>query len=286
MSDSIDAYLRHITARGFARDTTVKYCGITLRQLDRELPMGIERATVEELEDWLANPDFTVQSQSTYFTRITGYFRWITGPSAPARLQLDYDPSAGLRRPKVPAGVPHPVTNAELVHALAELKDPWRTFVLLAAYEGMRAGEVANAERRDVTEQRTRILGKGRKVRVLKTHFAVWESVEPFPAGRLARRITTGEEADPGYVSSRMILQFKRIGLPDVTLHRFRHWYGTMMLRPEKYGGAGASLRTVQENMGHASPETTARYTLVCDEERDAAIDALPIPFLNTSAPC
>ena len=67
-----------------------------------------------------------------------------------------------------------------------------------------------------------------------------------------------------------------RIGLPGVTLHRFRHWYATIQLRAVKYGGAGASLRVVQENMGHLSISSTAIYTFVTNEERADAIDSLP----------
>jgi len=66
------------------------------------------------------------------------------------------------------------------------------------------------------------------------------------------------------------------IGLPGATLHRFRHWYATTQLKPVKYGGAGASIRTVQDNMGHANLASTAIYTLVTDEERADAIDSLP----------
>jgi site-specific recombinase XerD len=61
-----------------------------------------------------------------------------------------------------------------------------------------------------------------------------------------------------------------------VTLHQFRHWYATIQLRPVKYGGAGASIRAVQENLGHDSVTSTAIYTLVTNEERADAIDSLP----------
>lgn len=281
MNDLIDAHLRHLKARGFSPDTVDDRRKL-LTRLDRVLPMGLDRATVEELEDFQARPvclkdgtakERALQTQATQYHHITGFYRWATHPN---RLHLGYDPSAGLRRPAVPRGVPHPVTDDELRHALTELRDPWRTYVLLAAYEGMRVAEVARVERADITQQRTRITGKGRKVRSLKTHRDVWQAVEHFPAGRIAYRIRDRREVDPDYLSARIIDVHRRIGLPGVTLHRYRHWYGTMMLRPTAFGGAGASLRTVQLNMGHASPETTAIYTLVCDEERDAAIDALP----------
>lgn len=274
MSDLIDAHLRHLRAAGLAEDTTIDDRSRLLWRLEHNLPMGLERATVEELEDFMATPGFSRWTKCTYYFHITGFFRWATDPQ---RLHLDYDPSAGLRRPRAPRDVPKPVSNAQLAHALANLPEPWLTYIKLAAYEGARAGEVATIERADVSELRTRIHGKGDKTRVLKTHSTVWQSVEPFPAGRLARRIRDGGDTSPDYISSRTILALRRVDLgPGISLHNFRHWYGTTMLRPKEFGGAGASLRTVQENMGHASVAVTARYTLVCDQERDDAIDSLP----------
>lgn len=272
MSDLIDAHLRHMRAAGMAAHTTVEDRGKLLWRLERELPMGLDRATVEELEHFLATPGFSAQTQGTYYTHITGYFRWATDP---LRTHLDYDPSAGLRRPRVPRGLPKPVTDQQLRHALTHLEQPWLTYVLLASYAGARCGEIATLLREDVDEQRTRIVGKGGKTRSLKTHPQIWASVQHFPAGRLARRIQGGDP-DSDYISARTIVQFQRIGLTGVTLHRFRHWYATTMLKPKEFGGAGASIRCVQENMGHTNPATTAVYTLVSDEERDAGIAALP----------
>lgn len=273
MSDLIDAHLRHIRAAGLVEATTVESRNYLLRRLDRTLPMGLDQATTEELEDFLASPTLQAQSRRTYYNHIVQYFRWATDPRRP---QLDYDPSAGMRRPRAARGVPKPVTNEQLALALAELEEPWRTYVVLAAYAGARCCEIATIEKEDITEARTRIRGKGDKTRVLKTHEEVWRSVEPFPAGRLAYRIMDGRPASPLYISARTIDELERVGLDGVTLHRFRHWYATTMLRPREFGGSGASLRCVQENLGHASPTSTAVYTLVSDEERDAGIDALP----------
>jgi integrase/recombinase XerC len=279
MSDLIKAHLRHMRAAGLAELTTVDDRECLLRRLDRILPMGLDRATTEELEDFLATPGWSAQTKATYYTHIVGYYRWGCDPLHP---HLDYDPSAGLRRPKVPRNVPKPVTNAQVQFALVELPEPFRTYVTLATYAGARCGEIAMIEKEAITEERIRIKGKGGKTRVLATHPAVWAAVRPFPAGRIARRYRGGEPADSPYVSTRTRIALRRIGL-DVTLHQFRHWYGTMMLRPRQFGGAGASLRCVQENMGHESAATTAGYTLVSDEERDAGIAALPTFTTPTS---
>lgn len=272
MSRYIADYCRHMKAGGYAPHTTIDDRRKLLLRLDGELPMGLDRCTTEELEDFLATDDFSVGTRYTYYVAIKGYFGFVCDPRSP---KVDYDPAAGLRRPPTPKHLPKPATNAELIHALAELAEPWRTYVILASYAGARCGEVATITKEAITPDRIRITGKGNKTRSLKTHDQVWCAVQHFPAGRIARRILDDDEPTSDYISARVATRLRRIGL-NLTLHNFRHWYGTTMLKPREFGGAGASLRAVQENMGHESISTTVLYTLVSDEERDAGIAALP----------
>lgn len=255
-----------------APHTTIDDRRKLLLRLDRDLPMGLDQCTTEELEDWLASEDFSVGTRYTYYVAIKSYFGFVCDPKAP---KIDYDPAAGLRRPPTPKHLPKPATDLEVTHALAELPEPFRTYVTLAAYAGARAGEVATITKEDITEHRTRIRGKGNKTRSLRTHPIIWEAVRPFPAGRLARRITGDDPPTSDYISARTASRLRKVGL-DLTLHAFRHWFATAMLRPKEFGGAGASLRVVQLNLGHESISTTAGYTAVMDEERDAGIAALP----------
>lgn len=278
MTQLIDDHCRHLKARGFAKNTVDSRLYL-LHRLDKELPMGLGQATVEELEDFLSQFDDN-QTQATYHGHITGFFRWAADPKRP---RIDYDPTVGLFRPKVPRGLPKPATNDELQMALLTLRDPWCRYVKLAAYAGARSCEIVALDREHITRESIRIVGKGGKVRIIRTHAVVWEAVEPLPPGPIARRVRTGDRAEPDYLSAIMIYQLGRVGLGGLSLHRFRHWYATTQLRPQKYGGGGASIRTVQENMGHAQLSSTAIYTLVTDEERADAIDSLPT-FTPTSS--
>lgn len=279
MTQLIDDHGRHLRSRGFAK-TTVESRMYLLHRLDDELPMGLGQSTVEELENFLAQFDDN-QTQATYHGHIVGFFRWATDPKRP---RIDYDPTAGLFRPKVPRGLPKPATNDHLRHALVALREPWRLYVKLAAYSGARCCEIVALDREDFTEESIRIVGKGGKTRVLRTHAVIWDAVRDLPPGPIARRVLTGDRAEADYLSATMICQLRRAGLPGLSLHRFRHWHATTQLRPQKYGGAGASIRTVQENLGHAQLSSTAVYTLVSDEERADAIDSLPT--FNSSTPC
>lgn len=234
--------------------------------------MGLAQATTEELQDFLARFR-KAETKAGYYGHIVGFFRWACDPHAP---KINYNPAIGLSRPRTPRGLPKPATDAEVAFALAALPYPWLAYVALAAYEGARCIEISRVHRRDITEQETRLHGKGDKERVLKTHAEVWRIVHDLPAGPIAYRAGRRGVVDADYVSSSSRGKLDRIGLEGMTLHRFRHWYATTQLKPVKYGGAGASIRTVQENMGHANLASTAIYTLVTNEERADAIDSLP----------
>lgn len=278
MTELIERHLKHCDASGLA-NTTIEKRSELLHRIDRTLPMGLGQATTEELEDFLARCR-AAETKASYYGHVVGFFRWACDPRNP---RIDYDPSVALRRPRVRRGQPKPVTNEQVAQALGELPDPWLTWVVLAAYEGARCIEIARAERDDITAESTRLHGKGGKTRTLKTHAEVWRVVEPLPAGPLAHR-TDGAPADADYLSNSARQKFERIGMSGVTLHRFRHWYATTQLRPQKFGGAGASIRTVQMNLGHDSLNSTAIYTFASDEERADAIDSLPT--FTTRNPC
>jgi integrase len=280
MTKLIDAHLRHI--RGGMADTTVTDRGELLHRVEELLVMGLAMATTEELADFLATPGWSRETRRNYYQHLCGFFRWGIVADPPHR--LDYDPTAGLIRPKVPAGVPKPASTAEVQQALQRLNDPWRIYVAFAAYAGARCCEISVILREDVDERSMRLTGKGGKTRVVRTHRALWEMVEPLPTGPIARRLYRKDKPmTAAYVSAGLMERLTAIGMHGMSAHRFRHWMATTSLRPREFGGGGASLRTVQELLGHASVATTARYTLVSDEERDAAIDALPI-FLSPTA--
>lgn len=273
MTDLIASYEAHMKAAGFAANTVRDRVEL-LRRVDTELPLGLAQATTEELAEWLARDGWSRQTRATYYGHVKGYFTYHCNPAR--QLTLDWDPSAGLLRPRVPAGLPRPVTDAELTFAIEHIKAPWHVYVLLAAYGGLRSFEIARLRRGDVTEQTTTIVcGKGGKSRTVPTYPHVWRVVEPLRAGLIARA-GDGGQLDADYLSGGAGRQGRRIGLAGFTLHRCRHWYGTMLLRPKELGGAGADLRTVQELMGHSSPATTAIYTLITDEQRRNAVAALP----------
>lgn len=265
MTDLIERHCRHLTAGGLAKATIDKRREL-LRRMDRELPMGLEPATVEELSDWLARPGWSRQTRATYYGHVAGFYAWACDERDP---HLSWNPAAALIRPTVPRGVPKPVTDDELAEAL-RTAGPFRTAILLAAYAGLRCCELATVDRRDVNEHTLTVVGKGDKTRTIPTAATVWEEV------RNARgRLVTGTAAS---ISARSFEHFERVGLAGVTMHRFRHWFATTMLQ------RGVDLLTVSELLGHSSPQTTARYCRITDGQRRSAVATLPVLFAPASS--
>jgi integrase/recombinase XerC len=183
---------------------------------------------------------------------------------------------AALRSPKLPVGVPKPLTvddATSAVDSIGELaKSGWqakRDVAILALLYGcgLRLSEALGLSRGVAPLGETLVItGKGRKQRQLPVLPAVRTAVAEYLAacpyappkdGPLfvgAR----GGPLHPRLVQRQMNALRGFLGLPETaTPHALRHSFATHLL------GAGGDLRAIQELLGHASLSTTQRYTAV-----------------------
>lgn len=258
--DLIDLYLLYLTAEHPA--TTVRTYATALRNAHRELPHGLPCADLPEIQAWLFARGWKPATRATYQGAIRGFFAWCGRAG-----HLDKNTAADLPRVKRGRRLPRPTTDEETRRILTEAAEPVRLWSLIAAYAGARCVEISRLDRVDITEQTTRLHGKGDRERLVPTHPALWAAVRDLPPGLLAG----GRSAH--YISQACRLEYANLGLsgpPPVTAHRLRHWAGTTWLT------ACDNLRAVQELMGHASPATTAGYTLAAPAVMRAAVAAAP----------
>jgi integrase len=291
----IERFRDHMVASGRFEPTTVLDRCELLYRLNDELPLGVLEATVEELEHWMASgrtpagAPWCRQTRATYYAHLTHFYKFAADPNRMPH--LSYDPSTSLSRPKVPEGVPRPCTNEELALILGRARGRYRVYCRLSAYGGLRAIQICNLMREDITAESLTVLGKGGKTITVPTHPMVWEVVGELPRGPIAlssgargKRVPLpGIRAKPGPLATATGREIRRIlGYPGISLRNLRHWFATTLLLEEELGGSGANLRTVQELMGHSSPSTTAIYTKITGRQRRIAVSALP-PLAPTS---
>lgn len=203
------------------------------------------------------------------------------------------DPTEDVAPPRVPPGIPKPLSEAEVEAFLATaagddpraLRDRALLEVLYAG--GIRISELVGLDRADLELEagRVRVLGKGGKERMVPLGAPAREAVRAYLArGRpeLARPGRAGARAgDAAFLNARggrltrqgvwglVRAAGGRAGLGErVYPHVLRHSCATHMV------DHGADLRVVQELLGHASLSTTQVYTQVSAERLRAVYDA------------
>ena len=208
---------------------------------------------------------------------------------------------------KLPRGIMDKDQVTKLLQA-AHLTTPTgfrdRTIFEVLYSTGLRGGELCNLTLYEVNlqERMLRVVeGKGRKDRVVPVGKVATSYLAEYI--RAVRPILLGEKQTPlvfltalgapfktNNLRQQFILHRDRAGLGDLyTVHSLRHTCATEMLK------GGASIRHVQELLGHASISTTQIYTHVVQtdlkkahartapSERRQAVD---VPAFDTAVPC
>lgn len=134
---------------------------------------------------------------------------------------------------------------------------------------GMRLSELSglSLDRLDLLSDQVRVLGKGRKERIIpvgvravlaiRRYLTAREPLVSRPGGdRRAVFVTRGgRRLGPRAIQRAMHAMFAAVGGDELRVHSLRHTFATHLL------DAGADLRAVQELLGHASLSTTQIYT-------------------------
>lgn len=265
MTALIEAYVRHLRALKRAERTITDYTAI-LTRMDRELPQGLVSACQDELYDWIYTDDHGAATRNLYRVVVGGFFAWATDPDAP---RLSYDPARKLPRVKVPRGRAKPVPREQLFDIITRAARPYRDWIALSTYLGARCIEISRLDREHIGEDLTWLQGKGGVNRHVPTHPLVWELAGRLPAGAVARD-HDGLRLTARQVSGRGGHHLRALGHAGVSMHRFRHTFGTETYELCK------DIRVVQELLGHASVSTTQVYVGVNRRAMQHAVMGLP----------
>ncbi len=196
---------------------------------------------------------------------------------------LSANPAEGLATPKRNRYLPKTlsVDEASLLmergHGATSLALRDRAILELLYSSGLRISELTGLDvgALDLRENLVRVLGKGRKERIVPVGRKAQAALCAYlgargPAGDDQPLFTNhrGGRLTPRSVQRHLKIHLLKAGiLKDISPHALRHSFATHLL------DGGADLRAIQELLGHASLSTTQRYTQVSVDQLMAVYD-------------
>ncbi|HOW73061.1 MAG TPA: tyrosine-type recombinase/integrase [Phycisphaerae bacterium] len=276
-------YLAHLERRGLSPATLALY-GECLRTFGRFLSEVGKPATAMTFPElmtfhvWLNKEhkrnggSFSAAYRSTHVTAVKGLYRWLYAEGAIAT-----DPGRRLRLPRLGRQISRNVLSFQETrrllatpgHTTQGMRD--RIVLRLLALSGPRVSELAGLDVGDVVmsgRELTIRKGKGAKDRLI--FFDRWTAryLARYLAHCRPKLVEPGEKAllvddsrlrlRPHQLRRIVRQHARRAGIArPITCHSLRHTFCTNLLR------AGANLKSIAELAGHASMDTTAKYTRV-----------------------
>jgi integrase/recombinase XerC len=278
MTEELAAFLRYLAAEKNASPHTLKSYRTDLEQFDAFLH-----------EEHAAVADITQRHVRAFLVRLHG--RGLDPVSIARKLSaarswlrflvrrgvLERNPARDVRGPRLPrkqaafldvdeakALVEGRAGGSSRDREAAPPASPKPAAILELLYaSGLRVSEVTglDLDHVDETAQTVRVLGKGRKERIVpyNTHTARALTTWLDTRGRQPGPLFTGRRG--GRVNPREVYGLVRAAAREAGItrtigpHTLRHTFATHLLN------AGADLRVVQELLGHSRLSTTQRYT-------------------------
>ncbi len=291
MKGHIEKFLGYLSLeRGFSGNTAaayrndlgqlVSFLNGHVTHLDGE-PRWSEISTAA-LQEYLADLSARRYAPATRARKIAAlksFFGFLSGEGLVAR-----DPTKSLGSPRVGKSLPYFLSEEEMERLLAEaakrpgpdgLRDQAMLELLYAS--GLRVTELVSLDLGDVVHQgsspHVRCLGKGGKERLVPIHEVAAQAVGSY-ADRGRPALLGANRGEQALFVNRRGQRLTRQGLwlilksytgaagikGHITPHTLRHSFATHLLH------RGASLRELQELLGHANIATTEIYTHLTDE--------------------
>lgn len=272
---AVGRHLDNLRLRGLSPGT-VEARRRALARLGRALPGGLLAAGPGDLAAWRAGLRLAPKTVGCYVSHAYQFYEWavVTG-------LLEANPAGGLPVPRPPRRLPRPVSEADLLLALAAAPARVRPWLVLAAWAGLRAKEIALLRRECVLDHAASPVilvadgaTKGHTEHVVPMSTFVLAELRPvLPARGWVFRRADGRPGpnDPATVSHVANRHLHSCGIA-ATLHQLRHRFGTQTYRISR------DLRAVQELLGHADPASAALYAAYDNAAAAAAVEAIPAP--------
>lgn len=271
--NTVEAYMRDL--RSFAH--------FILRMYDVP-PAKVEEPMVQRYVAWLYDRGREKASQARSLSGVKSFFNFLLISD-----RIESSPAEFVLTPKFGRHLPDVLTTGEIDRIIAavdgttpkEIRDAAMLEVLYSC--GLRVSELTSLRIRDLFfgEGYIRATGKGDKQRLVPISSTARERIHRYLEVRRSAR--AGEETlflnNRGSSLTRVMIftilreAARRAGIEKkISPHTFRHSFATHLLE------GGASIRQVQELLGHESILTTEIYTHLDDSHlRQTVEEHLPI---------
>lgn len=285
MSAKVDSFLDHLKVGIKSSEHTVTNYAVDLSQfldyLDNEgvrLPDEITRNHIRSFIRDVLGFGYAKTSAARKLSAIKGWLAYLMD-----REDIGSDPSIGIRGPKLPSTLPRALPREDVLRLLDtgidgenEIRD--RAVLELLYGSGLRIAEIASVRwgDLDLVERWIRIRGKGNKERIVPLGSYAIKALEEWRPGSAREGDFLFPGKGGGHIAVRTISRIvkkaaMKSGLSGVTPHMLRHSFATHMLE------GGASLRVLQELLGHESLATTQRYlTVTAEHLKKSYLEAHP----------
>lgn len=267
-SRAVNDWTTHLRAANRSENTISKYAYRLSRLVEDQIARSPWKLTAGDLETWLAAKQWGPSTRRSYAIAIRSFYRWASDSG-----RVKANPATRLSTAS-DRGLPHPVPE-RIAEAAIESATQRDQLILLAGYDaGLRCSEIAalpwSAIGRDRDGEHLRIIGKGRKVRLVPLEPRLSDALAAERKRRADGMTGTGfrfavDPASPymlpglngGHIHPSAVSAVGERLLQGWSLHSLRHAYATQLL------DSGVDLRRVQELLGHSSLSTTQIYTEV-----------------------
>jgi len=285
---TLDDYERHLGARHLALSTIRQHLVSVRRLMQWRRCDDWREITLDDLLAWnaaMTREGMGAANRCKRLWQVKAFFAWLHRQGA-----ILTNPAAKLPAQHKPKPLPRHIPTAEQVNVLlgaplttsAEGQRD-RAMLELLYSSGLRAGELCKLTIYDLDRDKRTVRitqAKGRKDRVVPVGTFALDCIADYldharatlhsraKAGRAGARLflTSHGAAFTTARLSRLVRSYaKQAALPQAfTTHSLRHACATGMLR------GGASIRHIQEMLGHSSIKTTQIYTHIVKDDLKA----------------
>lgn len=282
--ERIDAFTEHLWLHnGASENTQAAYRSDLRRFCEYLVPKKIALLEVDELtlQDyllWRRTQGLSPRSTSRFLSSTKKFFQF-----ALKQQWVNHDPTAKLKRPKLPQSIPHSLSETDVENLLQapEVDTPIglrdRTMLEVLYATGLRVTELVRLQYDQVSRQQglVRVIGKGDKERLVPLGEEALDWLERYL--KHGRTALTDKQSPWVFVTKRGSLLTRQAfwyrlrhyaetaGIyAHLSPHTLRHAFATHLLNH------GADLRVLQLLLGHSDLSTTQIYTQVARERLQA----------------